>query len=68
MKFAICISNKGYDDLESRKLYRILSDEKAKGAGCLRVIDEYPADRFVIVDFSEEIQTRLLEAIRETAG
>lgn len=69
MKFAICITNKGYDDLENRKIYRIVPDEKALNSGCLRVIDEsgedylYPTDRFLIVEFSEEIQTKLLQSI-----
>jgi hypothetical protein len=73
MKFAVCILSDGYDDLESRKIYRILSDEKAERAGCLRVIDEsgedclYPADRFLIAEFSEEIQTKLLDSVREAA-
>ncbi|OQX23427.1 MAG: hypothetical protein BWK80_26105 [Desulfobacteraceae bacterium IS3] len=73
MKFAICILNNGYDDLESWKIYRILPDEKAGRAGCLRVIDEsgedylYPVNIFLVVEFSEEIQTRLLDTVREAA-
>jgi len=73
MKFAICILSNGYDDLESWKIYRILPDEKAAGAGCLRVIDEsgedylYPVNMFLVVEFSEEIQTRLLDTVREAA-
>ncbi len=65
MKFAICILNNGYDDLESWKIYRILPDEKAGRAGCLRVID--PVNIFLVVEFSEEIQTRLLDTVREAA-
>jgi hypothetical protein len=51
--FAICIVNDGYDDLEVWKVYQILSDSKAAGVGCLRVIDEsgedylYPAHCFI---------------------
>jgi len=73
MKFAICILSNGYDDLESWKIYRILPDEKAGRAGCLRVIDEsgedylYPVNIFLVVEFSEEIQTRLLDTVREAA-
>ncbi len=68
-EFAICIENKGYDDLEKRKMYRILPDAKADEAGCLRVIDEsgedylYPADRFISLQFPKEIQERLLNSI-----
>lgn len=73
MQFAICILSNGYDDLQNWKVYRILPDEKARGAGCLRVIDEsdedylYPADIFIVVEFSDEIQTKLLESIKEAA-
>ncbi len=69
MKFAICILSEGYDDLESLKVYRILPDEKAGRAGCLRVIDEsgedylYPTDKFVVAEFPGEIQARLSESI-----
>ncbi|WP_222424152.1 hypothetical protein [Desulfamplus magnetovallimortis] len=69
MKFAICITSEGYNDLENRKIYRIVPDEKALLAGCLRVIDEsgedylYPTDSFLIVEFSDEIETKLLKSI-----
>ena len=73
MKFAICILSKGCDDLESLKVYRVIPDEKAGSAGCLRVVDEsgedylYPAGRFAVVEFADEIQTRLLESIGAAA-
>ena len=63
--FAICVANKGYDDLEVWKVYQVLPDPKAAGVGCIRVIDEsgedylYPADRFVAVDFPKDILARL---------
>jgi len=69
IKFAICILSEGCDDLESLKVYRILPDEKAGKAGCLRVIDEsgedylYPTEKFVVVEFSDETETRLMESI-----
>ena len=69
MKFAICVLSESHDDLESLKLYRILPDEKAGMAGCLRIIDEsgedylYPTDRFVVVEFSNETETKLLSSI-----
>ena len=65
-QFAICVANDGYDDLEVWKLYRVLPDPKAPEVGCLRVIDEsgedylYPEDRFVTVDFPENVCVRLL--------
>ena len=64
-EFAICVANEGCDDLEVWKVYRVLPDAKAAGAGCLRVIDEsgedylYPADRFVAVDFPKGTTARL---------
>jgi len=69
VEFAVCTENNGYDDLEKWKIYRIIPDTKADDAGCLRVIDEsgedylYPADRFVFVEFSEEVQIKLLDSI-----
>lgn len=67
IEFAICISNEGYDDLQTWKVYRILSDPQAREVGCLRVIDDsgedylYPADRFIAVDFPNDVRARLLE-------
>ena len=64
-EFAMCIANKGYDDLEAWKVYQVLPDAKAAGVGCIRVIDEsgedylYPADRFVALDLPKEVRARL---------
>jgi hypothetical protein len=66
IEFVICVANRGYDDLEVWKLYRVLPDPKASEVGCLRVIDEsgedylYPEDRFVTVDFPWNVRARLL--------
>jgi hypothetical protein len=54
--FAVCIENRGADDLEIRKIYRVLSDREAAATGYIRVIDEsgedylYPHDYFVFVE------------------
>jgi hypothetical protein len=70
MKFAICITNAEHDDLEKWKIYRVLPNAKADKAGCLRVIDEsdedylYPADRFVMVEFSEDVQQQLVKSLK----
>jgi len=64
-EFAICVADKGYDDLDVWKVYRVLPDRKAAGLGCIRVIDEsgedyvYPADRFVAVNFPKLVRARL---------
>ena len=69
--FAICVTNETYDDLEVWKVYRILSDTKAAGVGCLRVVDEsgedylYPIDNFVQVTFSEDVRKQLLAVVGE---
>lgn len=66
--FAICVRSEGYEDLEVWKIYRVLSDSEATEVGCLRVVAEsgedylYPVDRFVAVEFSEEVRARLLAA------
>ena len=65
VEFAICVANEGCDDLEVWKVYQVLSDPKATGVGCIRVIDEsgedylYPADRFVMVEFPKNVRARL---------
>ena len=43
-KFMLCIENKDYDDLEIRKIYRILPDKDAAKDWYLRVIDESGED------------------------
>ena len=64
-EFAMCIANKGYDDLEAWKVYQVLPDAKAAEVGCIRVIDEsgedylYPADRFVPLALPKDVRTRL---------
>jgi len=55
-KFAICVENRGAEDLDIRKVYRVLQDKDAAATGYVRVIDEsgedylYPADYFVSVE------------------
>ena len=54
-RFVLCIRSEGSDDLESRKVYRLLPDRAAARDGYVRVIDEsgedylYPAEYFVPV-------------------
>ncbi len=51
--FVLCIRNNGSDDLELRKVYRVVQDRAAAREGYLRVVDEsgedylYPAEYFV---------------------
>ena len=65
VEFAICVANKGYEDLAVWKVYHVLPDAKAAEVGCFRVIDEsgedylYSANHFVAVDFPKIIRARL---------
>ncbi len=60
--FAVCVENHGAEDLELRKVYRVLQDKDATGTGYVRVIDEsgedylYPADYFVFVELPQKVK------------
>ena len=63
--FALCIENKECEDLEKRKIYRVLPDDKAAKEGYLRVVDEsgedylYPESYFILVELPREAQDAL---------
>jgi hypothetical protein len=40
----LCIENKDCDDLEKRKVYQVLPDDKAADEGYLRIVDESGED------------------------
>ncbi|OGQ11727.1 MAG: hypothetical protein A2026_22060 [Deltaproteobacteria bacterium RBG_19FT_COMBO_46_12] len=67
--FALCVENKDCEDLEKRKIYKVLPDEEAEKEGYLRVIDEsgedylYPQSYFVLVKLPREAQEALRVAI-----
>jgi len=64
-RFALCIENSDCEDLEKRKIYQILPDDKGEKEGYLRVIDEsgedylYPQSYFVIVQLPRKAQEAL---------
>ena len=68
--FAICLRNDECDDLDVRKVYRVLPDAKAAAEGYLRVIDEsgedylYPEEYFVFVDVPRAAERVLAAASR----
>ncbi len=69
-KFVLCVENKDYAaSLETRKVYRILSDEQASRLGQLRVIDEsgedylYPQEYFVPIKLPQAAERAVLRAI-----
>ncbi len=63
--FALCVENKDCEDLEKRKIYRVLRDEEAEKEGYFRIIDEsgedylYPQSYFVLVKLPREAQEAL---------
>lgn len=63
--FALCIENKECEDLEKRKIYRVLPDDEAEKEGYLRIVDEsgedylYPESYFVFVELPREAQDAL---------
>ncbi|MFY4730341.1 hypothetical protein [Nitrospira sp. BLG_2] len=67
-EFVLCIKNDDCDDLEKRKVYRIVPDKKADKDGYLRVIDEsgedylYPASYFIRLRLPLEAEQALAAA------
>ena len=67
-KFVVCIRNENCEDLETRKLYRVLPDKAAEADGYIRVIDEsgedylYPEDCFSSVELPKSAEKALLSA------
>ncbi len=67
-RFVICLKNEGCEDLEPRKVYRMLPDEAAAEDGYIRVIDEsgedylYPRDYFLPIELPQAAQKALLSA------
>ena len=67
-KFVLCVKNDECEDLEKRKVYRVLRDEKAEKEGYMRVIDEsgedylYPASYFIRVQLPQEAQEAIAAA------
>jgi hypothetical protein len=61
----ICIENKDCDDLEKRKVYQVLPDDKAADEGYLRIVDEsgedylYPESYFISVELPRKVQNAL---------
>lgn len=65
IQFVVCIKNDDCEDLELRKIYEVLSDEKAAEDDYIRVIDEsgedylYPAIYFYPVKLPQAVQETL---------
>ena len=60
--FALCIENRECEDLEKRKIYRVLPDDEAAKEGYMRIVDEsgedylYHESYFVPIDLPREAQ------------
>ncbi len=67
-RFVLCVKNDDCDDLEKRKVYRMIPDEKAEKDGYVRVIDEsgedylYPASYFVRVQLPQGAEQAIVAA------
>ena len=67
-EFALCIRTEDCDDLELRKIYQVLPDQKAAKEGYLRIIDEsgedylYPESYFIILKLPREARAALTVA------
>lgn len=65
ISYVVCLRNDGAEDLEVRKLYRVLPDDTSARRGYLRVIDEsgedylYPEELFAPVGLSKEVERAL---------
>lgn len=72
-RFAICIQNRGCDDLQIGKVYKTMPDKAAAAQSHLRVIDEsgddylYPAEYFVFVELPQKAGRALTATRRRTA-
>jgi hypothetical protein len=67
-RFVVCVRNEDCEDLELRKIYKILPDEAAAEDGYIRVIDEsgedylYPANYFLPIELSKDLEKALKAA------
>ena len=63
--YVLCIENKDCDDLEKRKIYKVLADDDAKKEGYIRILDEsgddylYPESYFIPIQLPLEAQEAL---------
>lgn len=64
-EFAICIRNRGAEDLEVRKVYELIPDQRAAREGYVRVVDEsgedylYPGAYFVPLELPQPVRRKL---------
>ncbi len=67
-QFVICVRNEGADDLQVRRVYEVLPDEKGAQEGYIRIIDESgedyldPASYFVAIELPQAAREALKAA------
>ena len=67
-KFVLCVKNDDCEDLEVRKIYRVIPDERASKVGYLRVVDEsgedylYPESYFLFIKLPRKAQELIFAA------
>lgn len=67
-RYVVCLRNEGADDLDVRKLYRVVDDEAAGKRGYVRVVDDsgedylYPSEFFALVEVPESVARDLAES------
>ncbi len=63
--FVVCVANPGCEDLQVRRLYRVLADPDAEAHGLTRVVDDsgedylYPTSSFLPVPLPEVVEQAL---------
>lgn len=68
-RYALCLKNKGSEDLVIRKVYTVLPDPKAEKDNYLRVIDEsgedylYPASYFYVIELPQKVERSLRRSL-----
>lgn len=66
--FALCVKNDDCDDIEVRKIYKMIPDKRASQEGYVRIVDEsgedylYPESYFLIIDLPFMAQELLFAA------
>lgn len=66
-EYVFCVQNEDCDDLDVRKVYRVIPDEKSEEKDMLRVIDEsgedylYPKNFFIPVELPKKAKDAFIE-------
>ena len=64
-QYVICVRNRNCEDLELRKVYKVLPDKTAAKDGYIGIVDEsgedylYPEDYFLPIDLPRPVERAL---------